>query len=329
MGRAPVTRNLDAETTKACRSSPDLRTEGCTVASSSGLTAVERGPTSANRPPNGEILDLGKARLIKGDIVDVLSSLPNQSFDLAIADPPYGVYSKHPWKLPEGHGLPGFGGEWKIASHAWDRVSALAGFDWTLSWLAELRRLVKPTGSIWLHGTYHNIGLLNIGCQLLDLEIINDVVWLKRNAFPNLSCRRLTASHESMLWVHTGGKARKYRFNYDRVKSASFNGDSLKSAGTQLRTVWDIPNNKTREEIERGGHPTQKPLRLLERMIMVSGTPGGRVLVPFLGSGSAAVAAIRQSMAPVGIENDGTYFEKARAWVASCYDTHQARLNVE
>jgi site-specific DNA-methyltransferase (adenine-specific) len=65
------------------------------------------------------------------------------------------------------------------------------------------------------------------------LEIINEIVWYKRNAFPNLSARRLTASHETILWVHTGENSREYYFNYEAVKKALFPEVKLKEEGTQ------------------------------------------------------------------------------------------------
>jgi site-specific DNA-methyltransferase (adenine-specific) len=252
---------------------------------------------------------IGDASLILGDCVSGMRALPDASFDLAIADPPYGASTSAEWKLDRGHNLAGMGGQWKLADHTWDLFSGIDGFRNTLAWLSELKRLVKPTGSIWIHGTYHNIGFANVACQALGLEIINEVIWYKRNAFPNLAARRLTASHESILWVHTGAPKRQYRFNYDDVKAADFAEDSMKSAGKQLRTVWDIPNNKAREELAYGTHPTQKPLRVLERMLAISSLPGGSCLVPFMGSGSEMVAALRNGMHPVGFETDAQYFD--------------------
>src|SRR5205823_58277 len=134
---------------------------------------------------------------------------------------------------------------------------------------SELKRVVRPTGSLWVHGTYHNIGIINFAMQVLGIEIINEVVWYKRNSFPNLSGRRLTASHESILWAHTG-KTRRYHFDYEAAKGLAFPGDALKAPGKQMRTVWDMPNNKDQQEIRFGKHPTQKPLRLLTRMLAIS-----------------------------------------------------------
>jgi len=253
---------------------------------------------------------IGPSRLIFGDCISGMRGMPDASFDLAIADPPYGASTKAQWKLGPEHRLPRMGGEWKLADHAWDLFDGCDTFKHTIEWLSQLKRLVRPTGSIWIHGTYHNIGFVNVACQILSLEIINEVVWYKRNAFPNLAARRLTASHETLLWVHTGGPAkRQYRFNYAEVKAADFAGDTMKFAGKQLRTVWDIPNNKRKEELMYGTHPTQKPLRLLERLFLISGLKGGECLVPFMGSGSDMVAATKYGMDPTGFETDKTYFD--------------------
>ncbi|MBA4387650.1 MAG: site-specific DNA-methyltransferase [Verrucomicrobia bacterium] len=246
-----------------------------------------------------------------------MAELPEGSFDLAIADPPYGASTKATWQLPVDHGLSGFGGAWKLASHEWDRISGYEGLAFSIQWLSELRRLVRPSGSIWIHATYHNSGFINVACQALGLEIINEVVWFKRNAFPNLACRRLTASHETLLWVHTGGKQRRYRFNYQAVKAARFEDDAWKLPDRQMRTVWDIPNNKTADELAFGRHPTQKPLRLTERLLLISGTPGGSLLIPFLGSGTEAVAGLRWNMIPTGFEVDTDSFELASKRITS------------
>jgi site-specific DNA-methyltransferase (adenine-specific) len=278
------------------------------VTAKAGSTA-KCGMGSKGNTVQGRERVIGPARLVLGDCIQGMASLSDHSYDLAIADPPYGASTSAEWKLGRGHGLAGMGGEWKLADHSWDLFSGVGAFGETMKWLTQLRRLVRPSGSIWIHGTYHNIGFVNVACQMLGLEIINEVVWYKRNAFPNLAARRLTASHESLLWVHTGGSNRRYRFNYDNVKAASFAGDSMKLAGKQLRTVWDIPNNKAKDELRCGQHPTQKPLRLLDRLFLISGVKGGTCLVPFMGSGSDMVAAIRGEMEPTGFETDQQYFD--------------------
>jgi len=240
------------------------------------------------------------------DCIDGMKLLPANSVDVAIADPPYNASKGGEWKWDNSVELPGFGGNWSKVRAAWDDMSLEDYFKFTVAWLSELKRVVRPTGTIWIHGTYHNIGIINFALQLLKVEIINEVVWYKRNSFPNLSGRRLTASHETVLWAHTG-KKREYYFNYELAKSLACPEDGLKQPGKQMRTVWDIPNNKEREELKHGKHPTQKPIRLLTRMLQLSAKPGSLLLVPFAGSGSDCVAAKRLGMHFLAFETDPEY----------------------
>jgi site-specific DNA-methyltransferase (adenine-specific) len=237
-----------------------------------------------------------------------MRALPDHCIDIAIADPPYNTSKGGEWKWDNSVKLPGFGGNWSKVMESWDSMPFAEYVNFTASWLSELKRVVKPTGSIWIHGTYHNIGIINYVLQLLEVEIINEVIWYKRNSFPNLAGRRLTASHETILWAHTG-KRRQYHFNYPKSKEMDCPGDFLKSPGKQMRTVWDIPNNKEREELRFGKHPTQKPLRLLRRMLEISAKPGWVCLVPFAGAGSECVAAKRFGLRFLAFETDPAYRE--------------------
>lgn len=247
-----------------------------------------------------------------GDTYSCLPELEDDSFDLCIVDPPYGASSTKNWSYGDKEKLKGFGGEWKLTHEAWDLLSQDDSFTGTYCWLKELKRIIKPTGSIWIHSTYHNSGFVNVCCQLLGLEIINEVVWFKRNSFPNLSGRRLTASHETILWVHKGGeKHRKYTFNYEASKAFFSSSDLLKEPGKQMRTVWDIPNNKTKEEMMFGTHPTQKPLRVAERILTIAGVKGGKLLVPFAGSGTEMIAGLEYGMNVYGYEINPDFYELA------------------
>jgi site-specific DNA-methyltransferase (adenine-specific) len=250
-----------------------------------------------------------KVNLFFSDAISGMKELPDKSFDLAICDPPYGAASENKWNYDREKNITGFGGNWKLNNEVWDLLSKNDNFFSTYLWLTELKRLVKPTGSIWIHATYHNSGFVNTCCQLLDIEIINEIVWYKRNAFPNLSARRLTASHETILWVHTGINCRDYFFNYEEVKNTSFPEDKLKEKGKQLRTVWDIPNNKTKDEIAFGTHPTQKPQRLIDRIMLISAKRGGKLLIPFSGSGTEIISGLKYDMNVVAFENNKDYVE--------------------
>jgi len=247
------------------------------------------------------------------DCIEAMKQLPSQSIDIAIADPPYNASKGNIWKWDNSVRLPGFGGDWQKVMAKWDDMPLAEYFAFTLAWLSELKRVVRPTGSLWVHGTYHNIGVINFALQLLEIEIINEVVWYKRNSFPNLSGRRMTASHETILWAHTGGpKTRKYYFHYEGAKEMACPEDGLKEPGKQMRTVWDIPNNKNREEIRYGKHPTQKPVRLLKRMLSLSAKEGDVLLVPFAGAGSDCVAAKELGIHFLAFESDEEYIEISR-----------------
>ena len=245
-----------------------------------------------------------------GNFIELASKLPDQSVDIIIADPPYNASKGNDLVMEYGT-LPGFGGNWKKIAQVWDDMSLQDYLVFTMSWLTESRRVLKQTGSMWVHGTYHNAGIVNVAMQMLGIEIINEIVWYKRNSFPNLAGRRLTASHETIIWAHRGGK-RSYRFNYEHSKVGDFSDDLLKLPGKQMRTVWDIPNNKPRHELAYGKHPAQKPECLAHRFIQLSSGPRELCLVPFAGSGTECVAAHHEGLHYIGFETDQTYVEIAR-----------------
>ncbi|MCI8746518.1 MAG: site-specific DNA-methyltransferase [Lachnospiraceae bacterium] len=241
-----------------------------------------------------------------------MKKIPDLSIDLIIADPPYNLSKGSSWKWDNSVKLEGMGGNWNKVMQDWDDYSFEAYMVFTKEWLTEAKRILKPTGSMWIFGTYHNIGIINVICQILGIEIINEVIWYKRNAFPNLAGRRLTASHETILWCNKGGKKREYYFDYEYSRHGDFSYDTLKMPEKQMRTVWDISNNKEKSELAYGKHPTQKPIRILKRMIKLSSKNGDVVLTPFAGSGSECVAAKMTCRKYIGIEVDEAFCELAR-----------------
>lgn len=248
-------------------------------------------------------------KIYHGNFLELVKNIPDQSVDLIIADPPYNASKGKSLALEYGS-LAGMGGSWKKIGQVWDDMSLEDYLSFTMNWLTEARRILKQTGSMWVHGTYHSAGVTNVAMQLIGIEIINEIIWYKRNSFPNLAGRRLTASHETILWAHRGGK-RSYRFNYEHSKNGDFSDDVLKSPGKQMRTVWDLPNNKPREELAHGKHPAQKPVRLARRLIQLSAGPGDICVVPFAGSGTECVAAQVEGLHYIGFETDADYVDLA------------------
>ena len=145
-------------------------------------------------------------QIINQDCIEGMKRIPDNSVDLIIADPPYNLSKGGEWKWDNSVELKGMGGNWNKVMQEWDNYSFESYFDFTQKWLSETKRVLKPTGSMWIFGTYHNMGFINVTCQLLGIEIINEVIWSKKNAFPNLAGRRLTASHETILWCNKGTK---------------------------------------------------------------------------------------------------------------------------
>lgn len=253
-----------------------------------------------------------KNKILNEDCISGMKELPENSVDLIIADPPYNLSKGKSWEWDNSINLIGMGGNWEITKEAWDDMTLEDYIKFSNLWLNEAKRVLKDTGSMWIFGTYHNIGIINLLCQINEIEIINEVIWYKKNAFPNLSGRRLTASHETLLWCHSGGNKRNYYFNYDFSKNGDFQKDSLKNFGKQMRTVWDISNNKEKRELLYGKHPTQKPLSILKRILQLSSKKEDLVLVPFSGAGSECLAAKELCRDYLGFEINNEYIEIAQ-----------------
>jgi site-specific DNA-methyltransferase (adenine-specific) len=232
-----------------------------------------------------------------------MRQLPDESVDFIFADPPY-FLSNDGISVQSGKQV-------SVNKGDWDRTKGLeADFEFHRAWLAEAQRLLKPNGTLAVSGTYHSIFQCGYAIQTLGYRILNDLVWFKPNAAPNLAGRNFAAAHETIIWASKNKKA-KHVFNYQVMKSSEFPGDQLKNSGKQMRSVWSIPATPAREKLH-GKHPTQKPLALLERFILAATQEGDTVLDPFMGSGTTALAALRMGRKFLGIEVDSVYNELAQ-----------------
>lgn len=261
-------------------------------------------PTLVTRHDRG----LG-GRLFQGDCRWWLDRFPAESVDCIVADPPY--------FLSNGGLTLAAGGSTVCDKGSWDR-SAGALNDWAfhLSWIAACRRVLKPAGTLWISGTSHSIYQCGLTLQQFGFRLLNEVIWFKPNAVPNLSCRVLTASHETLLWARKDPKSR-HVFNYRALKDGDWAGDNLKRPGKQMRSVWSIPPAGSSEK-RHGRHPTQKPLALLTRMLLASTRPGDLVLDPFCGSGTSGVAALQLGRKFIGIEREAVFLKLAARRLAEC-----------
>jgi len=238
--------------------------------------------------------------ILEGDCVEVLNGLPAQSVDLVFADPPYNLQLRGDLFRPNLTRV-------DAVDNEWDQFESFAEYDaFTRQWLAACRRVLKENGTLWVIGTYHNI--FRVGTALMDTGfwILNDVAWVKHNPMPNMRGTRFTNAHETLIWAQKH-KGNPYTFNYHVMKS--LNGDK------QMRSDWYMPIVRGKARIRINGekaHPTQKPLELLQRIILACTDPGDTVLDPFFGSGTTGAAAKQLHRNWIGIERDLTYIEVAQ-----------------
>lgn len=243
-------------------------------------------------------------RIIEGDCVAAMAALPAGFADVVFADPPYNLQLNRTLLRPNNSRVDGVDDDW-------DRFADFAAYDrFSRAWLAAARRVLKPDGTLWVIGTYHNIFRIGGILQDLGFWMLNDIVWRKTNPMPNFRERRFTNAHETLLWCARDASSR-YFFNYQAMKSLN---DDL-----QMRSDWLIPLCTGAERIKANGrkaHPAQKPEALLRRVILASTRPGDLVLDPFFGSGTTGAVAARLGRRYLGIENDPSYVRLATERIA-------------
>ena len=239
-------------------------------------------------------------QILEGDCIELMRSLPAASVDAVFADPPYNLQLEGQLLRPNHSVVDG-------VTDDWDQFDGFAAYDeFTRAWLAAARHALKPDGTLWVIGSYHNI--FRIGTQLQDLGfwMLNDVVWRKTNPMPNFKGRRFTNAHETLIWCAREQKSR-YTFNYAAMKA--LNED------LQMRSDWLLPICTGPERLKKDGkkaHPTQKPESLLHRVILSSTEPGDVVLDPFFGTGTTGAVAKKLGRNYIGVERDKDYIKVAK-----------------
>ena len=241
-------------------------------------------------------------RLYHDDCLKILEEIPENTFDMIFADPPY--------MLSNGGITCQNGKVVSVNKGKWDESQGFEqDFEFHKKWLSACKRVLKKNGTLWISGTYHSIYSCGFAMQLLGYHILNDISWFKPNASPNMCCRYFTASHETLIWARKDKKT-KHTFNYELMKNGDFSSDFIKKPNTQMRSVWAIGTPKKSEKTF-GKHPTQKPLDLLERIILASTNEGDLILDPFMGSATTGVAALKLGRKFVGIEKEKEFVELA------------------
>jgi site-specific DNA-methyltransferase (adenine-specific) len=224
-------------------------------------------------------------RIYQGDCLEILQKIPESSVDLVFADPPYflsnGGITCHAGRMVS------------VNKGAWDKSRGPdANHEFNRSWLSACQRVLKPNGSIWVSGTAHVIHSVGFAMQQLGFKLLNDISWVKPNPPPNLSCRYFTHATETIIWAAKNNKSR-HTFHYKLMKQMNNN--------RQMKSVWEIKPPEPWEK-KFGKHPTQKPVALLELILLASSNEGDLVLDPFSGSGTTLLAALRLRRHALGCE---------------------------
>src|SRR5690242_582783 len=255
-------------------------------------------------------------RIIVGDCVAEMSKLPAGSVDLVFADPPYNLQLKGDLKRPDESHV-------DAVNDDWDKFSSFAAYDdFTRAWLLACRRLMKPSATLWVIGSYHNIFRVGTILQDLGFWILNDVVWRKTNPMPNFRGRRFTNAHETLIWAAREPNAKGYTFNYEALKAGN--------DGVQMRSDWTLPLCTGEERLKgqdgKKLHPTQKPESLLARVILSASRADDLVLDPFSGTGTTGAVARRLGRRFIGVERDKDYAKAAEKRIAAIEPLPQETL---
>lgn len=275
------------------------------IAAATAAPATRRGISDAELPIDS---------IIRDDCVAAMARLPAASIDMIFADPPYNLQLGGDLFRPEG-------GRVDAVDNDWDKFSSNAAYDrFTHAWLEQARRILKPDGTLWVIGSYHNIFRVGTAVQDQGFWILNDIIWRKANPMPNFKGTRFTNAHETLIWASMGEDAR-YTFNYRAMKTLN---DEL-----QMRSDWLIPICGGQERLKKGRHkvhPTQKPEALLYRILLACSNPGDVVLDPFFGTGTTGAVAKRLGRHFIGIEREDDYIAAAEERIAMALPLDESAL---
>ena len=232
-------------------------------------------------------------KLLHGDALLLLKKIEPQSIDMIFADPPYFL---------SGDGITCSGGKMvSVNKGKWDeKISIKEKHDFNKKWIRECKKVLKDDGTIWISGTMHNIYSIGMALEEEGFKIINNITWKKLNPPPNISCRAFVHSTETILWAKKDISKAKHKFNYNVMKKLNNN--------KQMKDVWETSLTKPSEK-KCGKHPTQKPIELLEKIILASTFENDLILDPFNGSGTTGIVANRLNRKYIGIEKEKEYLD--------------------
>ena len=246
--------------------------------------------------------------LLKGDTFKLLNKFPEKSVDMIFADPPY-FLSSGGISCKNGKQVLVDKGEWDITKSIHDKIS------YHKKWIALCRRILTDNGTIWISATLHSSYAIGVALEMEGYSIINNIIWQKPNPAPNLACRCFTHSTETIIWARkqlTASKKGNHYYNYSLMKEEN-DGKQMKDVWGVFNEmdIWNIPTTPKSEKLQ-GYHPTQKPIKLIERIIFASTKENDLVLDPFNGSGTTGIVCHKHNRRYIGIDNNSEYLSLTR-----------------
>ena len=249
------------------------------------------------------IFNKNKFTLYKNDCNDVLSQLP-ESFDLIFADPPYLLYFPESFNLMfkstphiiHGNVVSVYNNKDScLLSKKLNKIDEINHMDmFNMNWLKNAKTSLKSTGAILVSGTYHNIFSIGRCLLYLDFKILNIITWKKIDYYADKNTSVVFSMPEQIIFA-----CKNYDYIDKILRNINSNNKEL-IIETKLTQPWE----KT-----QGNHPTQKPLSLLTRLILMATKDDSIVCDPFSGSSTTGIAANLIGREFIGIEKEQEFID--------------------
>lgn len=240
----------------------------------------------------------------QGDCIERLKMVPSDSVDVIFIDPPYNTKNKKNKAITYDRNEDYQKKNWIPFFSDWDDISNY--YEWCVLWLQESKRILKPRGSIFICGSFHNIPDVALSLRSLEMYTIQWLQWCIPNSFPNLSMTKMINANQTLIWCR---KSQEITHYYDKEAAKRYND------GKNLRDYWLI-NNDTQAG-KKWKHPSKKPVELVKRAIDISlpKVHGATVIDFFGGSGTSGIA-VRELERQYNIEFHCTLIDNKEEYIA-------------